>query len=131
MVTDSLAHLAYPLRAARRAVLPVALIALAGYFALNVVYSERGYLSLQRKRVEVNQAEVDLAVLREERKALELKVNLLKGHAVGRDLLEEEARRVLNVAHPDDVVVRMVPELPVLSAPPDSGDPSGGSRNSQ
>ncbi len=114
MVTDWLYHLAAPLRAARRAAIPFGLLIVFGYLVLNGIYSERGYFNMQSKQETVRQAEIELSILREERQILEQRVNLLKGGAIGRDLLEEEARRVLNVAHQDEVVVRMPPTANAL-----------------
>ena len=108
-MTDVLFHLAAPLRAIRRAAIPLGLIVVFAYLVLNAVYSERGYLNMQKRQAELEQEEGRLALLQAERHALEQKVNLLKGTAIGRDLLEEEARRVLNVAHQDEVVVQMPP----------------------
>ena len=109
MVTDWLFHLVSPLRAARRAVIPLGLLVVFAYLVLNGIYSERGYFNMKTKQQSVRQAEVELSILRGERMALEQRVNLLKGEAIGRDLLEEEARRALNIAHQDEVVVRMPP----------------------
>lgn len=109
MVTDLFSYLVYPVRVIRRAALPLGLCVIFGYLVLNGIYSERGYLNLQKNRETLRQANVELALLRDERLALEHRVSLLKGDAIGRDLLEEEARRVLNLAHPDEVVVRMPP----------------------
>lgn len=114
MVTDWIYHLGSPLRAARRAAIPLGLLVVFGYLVLNGIYSERGYFNMQSKRESVRQAEIELSILRDERQALEQRVDLLKGEAIGRDLLEEEARRVLNVAHQDEVVVRMPPTVKAL-----------------
>jgi cell division protein FtsB len=107
MAIDWRFYLASPLRAARRALPPLGLFAIAIYFALNGIYGERGYLSTDKKQAALQDAEVELALLQEERMALELRVDLLNGRAIGRDLLEEEARRVLSVAHEDEVIVQM------------------------
>ena len=109
MAADLLFHLAYPLRVLRRAAIPLALIVIFGYLVLNGIYSERGYFNMQKKQSALRQAEAELSVLQTERAGLEQQVDLLKDKAVGRDLLEEEARRVLNVAHQDEVIVRMPP----------------------
>ena len=101
MVTDMFFHLAAPLRAIRRAAIPLGLCVVFGYLVLNGIYSERGYFNMQNRQAELRHAEGELSLLRDERLALEQRVDLLNGAAIGRDLLEEEARRVLNVAHPD------------------------------
>jgi cell division protein FtsB len=131
MVTDLFSYLVYPVRVICRAALPLGLCVVFGYLVLNGIYSERGYLNMQKNRDTLHQANGELALLRDERIALEHRVTLLKGEAVGRDLLEEEARRVLNLAHPDEVVVRMPPTASRLysaeNPPPSAG--TTGSRN--
>ena len=109
MALDWRYHLSFPLRAARRAEVPLAMLAVWGYFVLNGYYSERGYVRTQERRVELAEARSDLGVLSAQRAALEHSVSLLNGRAVGRDLLEEEARRVLSLVHPDEVVVQLPP----------------------
>lgn len=108
-MSDLFSYLVYPVRVIRRAALPLGLCVVFGYLVLNGIYSERGYLNLQKNQDTLHQANGELDLLRDERRALEHRVTLLKGEAVGRDLLEEEARRVLNVAHTDEVVVPMPP----------------------
>jgi cell division protein FtsB len=109
MAFDWRYHLSFPLRAARRAVVPLAMLAVWGYFVLNGYYSERGYVRTQERREELALAKSDLAILSTQREALEHSVALLNGRAVGRDLLEEEARRVLSLVRPDEVVVQLPP----------------------
>ncbi len=124
MVTEWLFHLASPWRAVRRAAIPLGLIVFFCYLVLNGLYSERGYFNMQKRQVELGAAETELSILRDERMALEQRVDLLKGEAIGRDLLEEEARRVLNLAHRDEVVVRMPPTAETLYG--DVGSDTGG-----
>lgn len=107
-------HLAFPLCAAQRAVVPLAMLAIWGYFALNGYYSERGYLRTQERYLELAEAQGELTILEAQRRELEHRVALLNGRAVGRDLLDEEARRVLSLAHPDEVVVQLPPSAATL-----------------
>jgi cell division protein FtsB len=129
MVTDLLFHLYAPLRALRRAVIPLGLLLIFGYLVLNATYSERGYFNMQKRQAELQKAEAELAMLHDERAALEHRVNLLKGEAVGRDLLEEEARRVLNVAHQDEIIVRMPPTADRLYGAEKLTPGAGGTEN--
>jgi|GEM_PF-3105932 len=95
------------LRASRRAILP-AIIALATlYFGLYAVYGPKGFGVLDERERALALATAELDLLEEDRLALERRVRLLNGKAIDPDLLEEEARRVLNRAHPDEVVVLM------------------------
>lgn len=97
------------LRTSRRAILP-AIIALATiYFGLYAVYGPKGFQVLGEREDQLALAAAELSLMEEEQTALERRVRLLNGKAVDRDLLEEEARRVLNRAHPDEVLVLMPP----------------------
>lgn len=127
MVTEWLFHLASPLRAIRRAAIPLGLIAFFCYLVLNGLYSGRGYFNMQKRQVELSAAETELSILHDERLALEQRVDLLKGEAIGRDLLEEEVRRVLNLAHRDEVVVRMPPTAAALYVEGGRSADAGGS----
>ena len=99
------------LRTSRRAILP-AIIALATlYFALYAVYGPKGFGMLGERKETLALSSAELGLLEEDRMALERRVRLLDGKAVDRDLLEEETRRVLNRAHPDEVVVLMPPPV--------------------
>jgi cell division protein FtsB len=109
------------LRTSRRALLP-AIIALAAlYFGLYAVFGPKGFYVLVAQEKTHALAAAELAMLEEEQAALERRVRLLNGTAIDPDLLEEEARRVLNRAHPDDVIVLMPPPAvadTAIMAPP-------------
>ena len=102
-------HLLMPVRKIKLAALPLALIVVATYFSLNGIYGEGGYLGLAEKREAVRTAERELTGLQAERQLIENEVRLLSGKAISGDLLDEEVRRILNFAHPDEVVVRIPP----------------------
>ncbi len=105
------------LRTSRRALLP-AIIALAAlYFGLYAVFGPKGFYMLAAREETQALAAAELAMLEEEQAALERRVRLLNGTAVDPDLLEEEARRVLNRAHPDEVIVLMPPRAAINAAP--------------
>jgi len=97
------------LRTSRRALLP-AIIALATlYFGLYAVYGPKGFQVQSNREDALALAAAELGLLEEEQQALERRVRLLDGRAIDPDLLDEEARRVLNRAHPDEVIVLMQP----------------------
>ena len=108
MLTRFLDKLPRP-RFSHRLFAGVAALTVALYFASDVINVPRGYMDLLQSRKAVAKAKRELAMLQAERDALAHKVGLLSGPAIDPDLLEEEARRVLSFAHPDDVIVLMPP----------------------
>jgi len=75
------------------------------YFGYHGVQGERGLLAWLKRtqQVEIMQHEVD--ALRTERARIAHKVSLLRVGNLDLDLLEEQARAVLNLAHPDDIFI--------------------------
>jgi len=59
----------------------------------------------KRLDVEFAAAKAELSDLAAERQTLEHRVSLLSSTALDPDMLEERARIMLNVAHPNDVVI--------------------------
>ena len=105
------------LRTSRRALLP-AIIALATlYFGLYAVYGPKGFQILSDREEALALTDAEIGLLEEEQQALNRRVRLLDGRAVDPDALEEEARRVLNRAHPDEVIVLMQRTGAAPSAP--------------
>ena len=81
------------------------------YFGYHAIQGENGvmaHLSLERR---VAQAEIELAAVKAEERRLARRVALLRPESLDRDMLDEQARLLLNLAHPDDVVV-MRDDLP-------------------
>ena len=76
-----------------------------GYFCFHGVTGEHGLLAMKRLDVEMAAAASELESLSERRGILEHRVSLLSPVALDPDMLEERARIMLNMAHPDDVVI--------------------------
>ncbi len=75
------------------------------YFGYHVVQGEKGVIAYAQLASEVARVEASLAVRRAERARLEAKVALLGGDQLDADFLDEQVRRFLGLAHPDEVVV--------------------------
>jgi cell division protein FtsB len=86
--------------------------ALVGYFAYYTVEGERGLIALTRLQAQAARSEVQLAELRAEREALELKVTSLRPDSLDLDRLDERTRSLLNDSRPDELIV----ELPQAQA---------------
>ena len=87
-------------------ILPPLLGALAfSYFAYHAVEGDRGLRSWLKLRQEIADAKSSEAELAAERERLERRVALLRPESLDRDMLEERARAVLNLARPEDRVI--------------------------
>ena len=92
-------------RRATAILLPALLICVASYFAYYAIQGERGMIAYFQLVDEIEQAEQAMAATSAERERLSRRVTLLKLSALDLDILDEQARRVLGLAHPDEVVI--------------------------
>jgi cell division protein FtsB len=100
------------IRTRLRAVLfPLALYAFSGgvtsYFIWHADNGERGSKARIAYKHKIKGLEADLAALREERQAMQLKAAQFQTDSVDRDLLDEQAHRVLGRAHKNELVVSL------------------------
>ena len=93
-------------RNGRSALFLAVCLALIGYFAYHAVQGEHGLHKRALLEQRVKQLEADLAVLVKERQRIEHDVALITQRARTQpDLLDEQARALLNYARPDEIVV--------------------------
>ncbi len=104
------------LRALKRRLLalvpPVIFLAITFYFAWNAVHGARGLQAQALQRAELAKARADFAAVDAQRETWEAKVAALGGPAIAPDMLDEQARKMLNDADPSDLVV----DLPAPAA---------------
>jgi len=94
------------IRRRARQILPQVLAAcLVGYFAYHAVQGEGGLLAYSRLQDALAEARAVERELSDQRAALAHRVTLLRADSLDRDLLAEQARKVLNFVRPDEVVV--------------------------
>lgn len=94
------------IRARARQIAPQVLLAcLAAYFAYHAVQGERGVLAWQRLERELAEARALDNRLAAEQDRLNRNVGLLRPDHLDPDLLEEQARLLLNYGRKDDYVV--------------------------
>ena len=97
---------------------PVIGVGLVGYFAYHTVQGNRGVLSLVSLMSETDQARETLAEMHAERLALEARVNALSPAHLDLDLLEEQARFILNVGNEDELVLFLPESEPSVAGLP-------------
>jgi cell division protein FtsB len=93
-------------RNGRSALFLLACLALIGYFAYHAVEGEHGLHKRALLEQRVRQLQEDLAALTRERQRIEHDVALITTRAKSQpDLLDEQARGLLNYARPDEIIV--------------------------
>jgi cell division protein FtsB len=86
---------------------------LIAYFSYHAVHGKHGLRAKAELTARVEALESELQTLKAERLRLERKAAGMIGPRRDPDLIEEEARTVLNFAHPDDIIlVRPRPREP-------------------
>lgn len=92
-------------RRGRALIAPSLLLLVAAYFAYHTVQGQRGLIAYARLDLEVARAEAELRTIEAERRVIEGRVALLHPDHIEPDMLGEQTRRILGLAHPDEVVI--------------------------
>lgn len=90
---------------ARHVAGPVLAISLFGYFAYHSVQGDRGLIAWLQLGQQVEIAQAVLEKVSRERSALEHRARLLRPDNLDPDMLDERARQVLSLSHPDEMVI--------------------------
>ena len=97
-------------RNGRYAVLLAVCLALIAYFSYHAVEGDHGLHRRAALAKKIALLEAELAALKRERQHIEHEVALLTTRARAEpDALDEQARALLNYAHPDDIVILRTP----------------------
>lgn len=88
---------------------PVIFLGITFYFAWNAIHGARGLQAQAVERAQLAKAQHDFAVADAARQQWQTKVGALGGPAIAPDILDEQARIVLNLAAPSDLVVDLPP----------------------
>ncbi len=86
-------------------IVPALAVAFVSYFGYHALHGEYGIYAREALLVRTAQLSNELERVREQRRHLEHRVELLRDGSVERDMLDEQARRALNVARPDELIV--------------------------
>jgi cell division protein FtsB len=84
---------------------PALFLAIAAYFVWNAVHGQGGLVDQQRQAALLAQAQQQYAVIDAQRLEWETRIGDLSGQSVTPDMVDSQARRVLNLADPADLVV--------------------------
>jgi len=89
----------------RIAIVPALYLGFACYLGYHTIQGDRGLVAWIKLTEQIEILEGDIAVASAERQKIEHRVSHLRTDSLDLDLLEERARVVLNLGHPDDRII--------------------------
>lgn len=89
----------------RRYAHSVTLVFVVFYLCFHAISGERGLVAWFKESRKLEALQTELDGLKAQREGLESKVKLLSAASIDPDMLDEESRRVLGYAKPDEVVI--------------------------
>jgi cell division protein FtsB len=89
----------------RRLMLPALVAAYLGYFGFHAMHGSYGLLAKGEIEAEAERLETELGELQAERAELDARAALLRPGRIDPDLVDELARRDLNVIAPNELVI--------------------------
>lgn len=93
-----------------RLIVPLLCAAFLAYFGFHAYHGEFGIYSKYRLQAQAAELQAQLATVKARRMEMEQRVQLLHDGSMEKDMLDEQARRALNLSLPDEVIV-MTPEI--------------------
>jgi cell division protein FtsB len=97
-------------RRVRALVAPGVFLALTGYFCWNAAQGEHGLVAFASRQKMLAQAQADLADVEAARVAWTRRVSGLQAEHIEADTLDEQARAMLNLSGPNDVILMYSPK---------------------
>ena len=97
----------------RAMVFPTLFLGITWYFAWNALHGTRGLEAQRVQAAELVTVRQEFSTIDAERAMWETRLATLNGQSIAGDMLDNEARLVLNLANPADLIV----ELPSAGAP--------------
>jgi len=88
---------------------PAIFLAITYYFGYNAVHGKSGLEAQEVQRAELAQAKAQFATVDAQRAQWETRIADLSGQSIAGDMLDGQARQVLNLADPGDLVVELGP----------------------
>ena len=92
-----------------RLIVPGVAAALITYFGFHAYHGEYGIYSRYRLEARTVELQAQLDAIRGQRVMLEQRVQLLHDGTLEKDMLDEQARKALNVAHVDEIIIMKGP----------------------
>jgi cell division protein FtsB len=86
---------------------PVLFLGITWYFGYNALHGTRGLEAQRVQEAELVTARLQYAAIDAQRSVWEAKIATLDGQSIAGDMLDNEARVVLNLANPADLIVQL------------------------
>jgi len=97
----------YKQRKTGRLIIPVLCAAFVAYFGFHAYHGQYGINSRERMEEQTARLQTQLAKLQSERNELEKRARLLHDGSLEKDMLDELARKALNLSGPDEVIIML------------------------
>jgi cell division protein FtsB len=88
-----------------RLIVPTITVIVLSYFGFHAYQGDYGLNAKDRLEARVVELENELEVLRKSRAKLEERLALLNDGSLEKDMLDEQARRALNLTHENEIVI--------------------------
>lgn len=82
----------------------VLIVFLTLYFSAYAVFGSRGVLAMAFLKSDLDYKQEQLVEIQEKTQKLSHRVTLMRPDSLDLDMLDEQARRIMNYTHPDDIV---------------------------
>lgn len=92
-----------------RLIVPSVCALFLAYFGFHAYHGEFGIYSKYQLEAQAVDLQKELDAVRDQRIAMERKVQLMHDGTLEKDMLDEQARRALNVSHPDEITIMQMP----------------------
>ncbi len=93
----------------RHNIASVAGACIVGYFLYHTIQGDHGWMAMVRLKGEVASAQANLSQLQKEHQQLEHRVEMMRSSHIDPDLLDEQARSMLNYSKPNEIIVLTPP----------------------
>ena len=97
-------------RRARIMIAPAIFLAITGYFGWAATQGDRGLVAYAQRQDLLRQVNAEQAAAKTERDGWETRVSGLRARHLDPDTLDERARAMLNLADPNEVIVKLGPQ---------------------
>ncbi|HEY1410659.1 MAG TPA: septum formation initiator family protein [Rhodopila sp.] len=94
-------------RRARIMIAPAVFLTITGYFGWNATQGDRGLVAYTQRQELLRQVLADEAAAKAERDGWQTRVSGLRASHLDPDTLDERARAMLNLADPNEVIVKL------------------------
>ena len=90
-----------------RLIVPVISVLFLAYFGFHAYHGEFGIYSKYQLEAQAAGLNAELARIKAERLQMERRVELLHDGTLEKDMLDEQARRALNLSHADEITIML------------------------